>query len=52
MLVSALVVLGGFGQFVHVELAEGVLSDGVDEDESALSDWAPRLALSPSCIIK
>lgn len=38
LLMSALVVLGGLGQFVHVELADGVLSDGVDDNESALSD--------------
>lgn len=28
-------VLGGFGQLVHVELADGVLSEGVDDWESA-----------------
>ena len=48
LLVSVLAVLGGLGQFVHVELADGVLSDGVDDNESALSDWLPILALSPA----
>lgn len=47
-------VLGGFGQLVHVELADGVLSEGVDDWESASAlsvlNWSASYVKQPDGI--